>query len=53
VLINRGTLKVGDILVVGTQSGRVRAMLDDKGRQVKRRRRCRSKCWAWRRADGR
>ena len=35
VLINRGTLKVGDILVVGTQSGRVRAMLDDKGRQVK------------------
>ncbi|MBS0480761.1 MAG: translation initiation factor IF-2 [Proteobacteria bacterium] len=35
VLINRGTLKVGDILVVGTHSGRVRAMLDDKGRQVK------------------
>jgi len=35
VLITRGTLKVGDILVVGTQSGRVRAMLDDKGRQVK------------------
>ncbi len=35
VLITRGTLKVGDILVVGTQSGRVRAMLDDKGKQVK------------------
>ncbi|HET9629574.1 MAG TPA: translation initiation factor IF-2, partial [Novosphingobium sp.] len=35
VLVNRGTLKVGDILVVGTHSGRVRAMLDDKGRQVK------------------
>ena len=35
VLVNRGTLKVGDILVVGTESGRVRAMLDDKGRQVK------------------
>jgi translation initiation factor IF-2 len=35
VLINRGTLNVGDILVVGTQSGRVRAMLDDKGRQIK------------------
>ncbi|WP_343612940.1 translation initiation factor IF-2 [Novosphingobium sp.] len=35
VLITRGTLKVGDILVVGTQSGRVRAMLDDKGRQLK------------------
>ena len=35
VLINRGTLKIGDILVVGTISGRVRAMLDDKGRQIK------------------
>ncbi|WP_295640273.1 translation initiation factor IF-2 [Novosphingobium sp.] len=35
VLITRGTLKVGDIFVVGTQSGRVRAMLDDKGRQIK------------------
>ena len=35
VLVNRGTLKVGDILVVGTESGRVRAMLDDKGRQIK------------------
>ncbi len=35
VLIRRGTLKVGDILVVGTHSGRVRAMLDDKGRQIK------------------
>ena len=35
VLVRRCTLKVGDILVVGTQSGRVRAMLDDKGRQIK------------------
>jgi translation initiation factor IF-2 len=35
VLVTRGTLKAGDVLVVGTQSGRVRAMLDDKGRQVK------------------
>jgi translation initiation factor IF-2 len=35
VLITRGTLKVGDILVVGVHSGRVRAMLDDKGRQIK------------------
>ena len=35
VLITRGTLKVGDVLVVGTHSGRVRAMLDDKGRQIK------------------
>ncbi|MEY4160762.1 MAG: translation initiation factor, partial [Pseudomonadota bacterium] len=35
VLITRGTLRVGDIFVVGTHSGRVRAMLDDKGRQIK------------------
>jgi translation initiation factor IF-2 len=35
VLINRGTLKTGDIFVVGTQSGRVRAMHDDKGRPIK------------------
>ena len=35
VLVNRGTLKRGDIFVVGTESGRVRAMNDDKGRQVK------------------
>ncbi|MCJ2188928.1 translation initiation factor IF-2 [Novosphingobium beihaiensis] len=35
VLVNRGTLRRGDIFVVGTESGRVRAMNDDKGRQVK------------------
>ncbi|GGB96930.1 translation initiation factor IF-2 [Novosphingobium endophyticum] len=35
VLVNRGTLRTGDIFVVGTESGRVRAMLDDKGRQLK------------------
>ena len=35
VLVNRGTLKRGDIFVVGTQSGRVRALIDDKGKQVK------------------
>jgi translation initiation factor IF-2 len=35
VLVRRGTLRVGDIFVVGTESGRVRAMLDDKGRQIK------------------
>jgi translation initiation factor IF-2 len=35
VLVTRGTLKTGDVLVVGTESGRVRAMIDDKGRQVK------------------
>jgi translation initiation factor IF-2 len=35
VLVQRGTLKTGDIFVVGTQSGRVRAMVNDKGQQVK------------------
>ncbi|MEJ2410545.1 MAG: translation initiation factor IF-2 [Novosphingobium sp.] len=35
VLVNRGTLRRGDIFVVGTESGRVRAMNNDKGRQVK------------------
>ena len=35
VLVQRGTLKTGDILVVGSESGRVRAMVDDTGRQVK------------------
>lgn len=31
VLLQRGTLRVGDIFVVGEESGRVRAMLNDKG----------------------
>jgi len=35
VLIQRGTLKVGDIFVAGPIAGKVRAMIDDKGRQVK------------------
>jgi translation initiation factor IF-2 len=35
VLVRRGTLKVGDIVVVGPHSGKVRAMVDDKGRQLK------------------
>jgi translation initiation factor IF-2 len=35
VLVQRGTLKIGDIFVVGTQSGRVRAMVNDKGQQIK------------------
>jgi translation initiation factor IF-2 len=35
VLINRGTLKGGDVFVVGIESGRVRAMIDDKGKQLK------------------
>ena len=35
VLVGRGTLKVGDVFVVGEHSGKVRAMVDDKGKQVK------------------
>jgi translation initiation factor IF-2 len=35
VLVQRGTLKVGDVFVVGAVPGKVRAMIDDKGRQVK------------------
>ncbi|URW75658.1 translation initiation factor IF-2 [Sphingomonas donggukensis] len=35
VLIQRGTLKVGDVFVVGAESGKVRALVDDKGRQIK------------------
>ncbi len=35
VLVRRGTLKTGDIVVVGPHSGKVRAMVDDKGRQLK------------------
>ena len=35
VLVQRGTLRVGDVFVVGPISGKVRAMIDDKGRQVK------------------
>src|SRR5690606_26219750 len=34
VLIQQGTLKVGDIFVSGTEWGRVRALLDDRGHRV-------------------
>jgi len=35
VLVQRGTLKVGDIFVAGAEWGRVRALVNDKGAQVK------------------
>jgi translation initiation factor IF-2 len=35
VLVQRGTLRVGDVFVAGASSGKVRALVDDKGRQVK------------------
>ena len=35
ILVRRGTLKVGDIFVCGAESGRVRALVDDHGKQVK------------------
>jgi len=35
VLVRRGTLRTGDIFVVGPESGKVRALIDDKGKQVK------------------
>ncbi len=34
VLIQRGTLKVGDIFIAGREWGRVRAMLDDRGQRL-------------------
>lgn len=34
VLVQRGTLKVGDIFVSGSESGRVRALIDDCGHKV-------------------
>jgi translation initiation factor IF-2 len=35
VLVERGTLKLGDIFVAGSAWGRVRALVNDKGQQVK------------------
>ncbi|MSO69377.1 MAG: translation initiation factor IF-2 [Alphaproteobacteria bacterium] len=34
LLVQRGTLHVGDIVVAGAQWGRVRALVDDKGKNV-------------------
>ncbi len=35
ILVQKGTLKVGDFIACGACHGKVRAMIDDKGRRVK------------------
>jgi len=34
VLVQRGTLKIGDIVVAGSEWGKVRALVDDQGEQI-------------------
>ncbi len=36
VLVHNGTLHVGDVVIVGDTYGKVRAMVDDKGRRIKK-----------------
>ncbi len=36
VLVQNGTLKTGDIVVAGTAVGKVRAMIDDKGKRLQK-----------------
>ena len=35
LLVQNGTLRVGDIIVIGTQYSRIRAMFNDKGKRIK------------------
>lgn len=35
ILVQKGTLKIGDIFVCGAEWGRVRALIDDHGKQIK------------------
>lgn len=35
ILVQKGTLRVGDFIAAGACSGKVRAMIDDKGRKVR------------------
>jgi translation initiation factor IF-2 len=48
VLVQRGTLRTGDIVVAGAEWGRVRALINDQGETTikGRSRRCRSRCSA-------
>ncbi len=34
ILVQKGTLKVGDLFVAGAEHGRVRALIDDRGNQI-------------------
>ena len=36
ILVQKGTLRVGDNVAVGSSYGKVRAMIDDKGRKVEK-----------------
>ena len=36
MLVQNGTLRVGDVVVVGGAYGKIRALIDDKGKQVKK-----------------
>jgi translation initiation factor IF-2 len=36
VLVQNGTLRAGDVVVVGSAFGKIRALVDDKGKQVKK-----------------
>ena len=36
VLVQNGTLNIGDVVVAGTAVGKVRAMIDDTGRRIKK-----------------
>lgn len=36
VLVHKGTLNIGDVIIVGKTFGKVRAMIDDKGRRIKK-----------------
>ena len=36
VLVHKGTLNIGDIMIAGHTFGKVRAMIDDKGRRIKK-----------------
>ncbi len=36
VLVQNGTLKVGDVIIAGTAVGHVRAMMDDRGNNIKK-----------------